>query len=222
MNFKNSRKANVFFVSVFCMSLSMSAHAGKKKQEVYQATEEEAELSDRKPISATALIQSNVPDEKNFSNRSKKGKPISHDKNTKKIVHVQESLEAKIRELETKMKEMQQQFTPNQISSNGLKKGLEAFDPVPADQVDPIVKRLKLVDRLIREHGRAYDYRIHTVRELEQILSALEKDPIALKTPPLQLEKSEGASTEEIPPTTEINDSAEPEAPLPKIAEPEV
>src|SRR4051794_31714842 len=30
------------------------------------------------------------------------------------------------------------------------------FDPVPSDQVDPILRRLELVGELIRKHGRAY------------------------------------------------------------------
>jgi len=47
------------------------------------------------------------------------------------------------------------------------------FDPVPAKYVDTVAKRLDLVARLIREHGRAYDYRVLTAKELEQILSSL-------------------------------------------------
>lgn len=49
-----------------------------------------------------------------------------------------------------------------------------AYDPVPSDQVDALSKRLQLVDLLIRRHARAYDYRTHTVRELELILAKLE------------------------------------------------
>jgi hypothetical protein len=50
----------------------------------------------------------------------------------------------------------------------------EKFDPVPAEQVGLIVKRLRIVERLLREHGRAYDYRSHTLRELEEILNRLQ------------------------------------------------
>ena len=48
------------------------------------------------------------------------------------------------------------------------------YDLVPAKQTESIARRLVLVDRLIREFGRAYDYRIHTVKELETILNDLE------------------------------------------------
>jgi hypothetical protein len=34
-------------------------------------------------------------------------------------------------------------------------------------------RRLQLVDSIIRRYGRAYDYRTHTIRELEQILAKL-------------------------------------------------
>jgi hypothetical protein len=49
-----------------------------------------------------------------------------------------------------------------------------AYDPVPSDQVDGMGRRLKLVEELIRRHGRAYDYRVHTVRELESVLAKLD------------------------------------------------
>jgi hypothetical protein len=48
------------------------------------------------------------------------------------------------------------------------------YDPVPSDQVNALSQRLKLVDTLIRRHGRAYDYRMHTVRDLEAVLARLE------------------------------------------------
>lgn len=48
------------------------------------------------------------------------------------------------------------------------------FDAVPAEHAAGVAKRLVLVDRLIREFGRAYDYRIHTVADLETILKDLE------------------------------------------------
>jgi uncharacterized protein YkwD len=51
------------------------------------------------------------------------------------------------------------------------------FDHVPSDQVDSIARRLKLVEVLLRKYGRAYDYRIHTLSELETILANLEPSP---------------------------------------------
>lgn len=49
-----------------------------------------------------------------------------------------------------------------------------AYDPVPASQAEPIIKRLKLVEELIRKYGRAYDYRNHTLKQLEGVLASLE------------------------------------------------
>jgi len=51
-----------------------------------------------------------------------------------------------------------------------------SFDPVPNDLMDPIVKRIQLVTELVILHGRAYDYRIHTVAELEAILKSFKSD----------------------------------------------
>lgn len=47
------------------------------------------------------------------------------------------------------------------------------FEPIPDRHVESIAGRLQLVERLIREFGRAYDYRTHTTRELERILVEL-------------------------------------------------
>ena len=50
-----------------------------------------------------------------------------------------------------------------------------SYDPVPSDQAQAVARRLGIVARLILAHGRAYDYRTHTLRDLESILSSLEK-----------------------------------------------
>ncbi len=65
-----------------------------------------------------------------------------------------------------------------------------SYDPVASDQADSVAGRLKLVERLIRDYGRAYDYRVHTTQELERILNqldsrslkALEQDAIPSET----------------------------------------
>jgi hypothetical protein len=57
------------------------------------------------------------------------------------------------------------------------------FEPVPPDQVDSIARRLKLVENLLRKHGRAYDYRIHTLKELESIQASLEPSPTTTEPP---------------------------------------
>lgn len=48
------------------------------------------------------------------------------------------------------------------------------FEPVPAEQIEAISKRLKLVDLILRKYGHAYDYRMHTLRELETVLAGTE------------------------------------------------
>jgi hypothetical protein len=48
------------------------------------------------------------------------------------------------------------------------------FDPVPQPQRDGIARRLGLVEEILRKHGRAYDYRSLTVRDLETILAELD------------------------------------------------
>lgn len=61
----------------------------------------------------------------------------------------------------------------NQAQATKSKKIL--FDLVPENQIEPIASRLELVGEIIRKHRRAYDYRVHTVKELEQILAALDE-----------------------------------------------
>lgn len=58
---------------------------------------------------------------------------------------------------------------PDKLPDSGL-----SYDPVPSDQINALGRRLQLVDALIRRHGRAYDYRTHTVRDLELILAKLD------------------------------------------------
>lgn len=58
-----------------------------------------------------------------------------------------------------------------------------SYDPVPSDQIDALSRRLQLVDALIRRHARAYDYRTHTVHDLELTLAKLDAS-IAPKAAP--------------------------------------
>lgn len=63
-------------------------------------------------------------------------------------------------------------------STENLKPKIEksqSFDAVPEDQVQPLLRRLKLVEALIQKHARAYDYRVITSKELEVILNSLER-----------------------------------------------
>lgn len=60
-------------------------------------------------------------------------------------------------------------------SSALLPKDRGTFERVPDGSKDSIAKRLKIIETLILEYGRAYDYRIHTTQELNAILDDLKK-----------------------------------------------
>lgn len=49
------------------------------------------------------------------------------------------------------------------------------YDLVPTNQTDPLIQRLKLVEQLILKYNRAYDYRVHTIKDLESILAKLDQ-----------------------------------------------
>ncbi len=53
---------------------------------------------------------------------------------------------------------------------------LAEFDLVPKDQLEPLARRLSLVEEIMRRHARAYDYRTYTIKELQDILAQLETD----------------------------------------------
>lgn len=69
---------------------------------------------------------------------------------------------------------------PSDLEESSAVAPATPYDPVPADQVDALSKRLKLVEELIRKHGRAYDYRTLTIKELEALIEGLS----APKAPP--------------------------------------
>ena len=49
-----------------------------------------------------------------------------------------------------------------------------AYDPVPGHRIDTLTKRLRLIDLILVNHGRAYDYRTLTTPELKDLLRGLE------------------------------------------------
>jgi len=51
--------------------------------------------------------------------------------------------------------------------------GWGVYDKVPPNYRELMLDRLEIVKALIRDHGRAYDYRIHTKRDLEKVLADL-------------------------------------------------
>ncbi|MDR3606682.1 MAG: hypothetical protein P4M08_04785 [Oligoflexia bacterium] len=80
------------------------------------------------------------------------------------------------------------------------------YDAVPIDQVDSILKRLKLVEEILQKYGRAYDYRTHTTHEFETILTQLAaaSRPAATETKSLRVLPSLPA----VPVTVPASDSA--------------
>ena len=43
------------------------------------------------------------------------------------------------------------------------------YETVPSSQLDAFHRRLQLVDLMMREHNRAYDYRTLTIKQLEKL-----------------------------------------------------
>lgn len=70
---------------------------------------------------------------------------------------------------------------PVQVRAQGLStearrpKRRDGYERVPEEHVDSIANRLLLVERILRRHGRAYDYRTLTNRELLAIWQNLEQ-----------------------------------------------
>jgi hypothetical protein len=94
-----------------------------------------------------------------------------------------------------------------------------AYDPVPSDQIASFMKRLQLVAVLLQRHGRAYDYRIHTVRQLETVLASMEAaqapSPATIRSAPararaqLQLPAAPAPQPESPPVPTESEETSE-------------
>jgi hypothetical protein len=95
--------------------------------------------------------------------------------------------DARIQALEAQVKALQSTQAPQTVGDTrpGTASSAEAndssqqqnskFDAVPADQINPLLRRMKIVQELVQKYGRAYDYRVHTVAELEGILAQLKQ-----------------------------------------------
>lgn len=64
---------------------------------------------------------------------------------------------------------------PSAASNDTATSQPSKYDAVPADQINPLLRRMKIVQELVQKYGRAYDYRVHTVAELEGILAQLKQ-----------------------------------------------
>lgn len=98
------------------------------------------------------------------------------------------------------------------------------YESVPNSQRDSISKRLKIIDRLVTDYGRAYDYRNHTTQELEAILERLDSAQAKASQPAPQKTAAPQSSNSEVEPAADVIKSSdahsEPEiAPAPAIDE---
>lgn len=110
------------------------------------------------------------------------------------------------------------------------------YDKVPASETAPLMQRLKLVEQLIERHHRAYDYRAFTVKQLQEILKALDEPfdkafqdgkpsesaaPISV-APPIETDKVPAVIESMATPTSEIPAASAPsEPPVPALEVPE-
>lgn len=67
------------------------------------------------------------------------------------------------------------------------------FEQVPAEHVESIAGRIKLVEQILRDYGRAYDYRVMTTRQLQAVLDRLDEQS---KAEPDAESSSEDSATE--------------------------
>ncbi|MBC7690809.1 MAG: hypothetical protein H7222_03505 [Methylotenera sp.] len=72
-----------------------------------------------------------------------------------------------------------------QAPSKSARSSDAAFDQVPPQQTESILRRLKLVEMILKSSGRAYDYRMHTTRELEGVLNHLQSSTGSKAAEPL-------------------------------------
>lgn len=70
-------------------------------------------------------------------------------------------------------KEITAMRTQNVAKSAGNPSKSPVADLVPDDQKATLIKRLRLVETLIREHGLAYDYKTLTTQQLENLVAQL-------------------------------------------------
>jgi len=96
-------------------------------------------------------------------------KPIVIQSNSKQVAERIDKLEKEILDLKVileKTRALEQAAAPN----------AKAFDVVNKDQKDSIIKRLRLVEQIIEDYNRAYDYRSLTTQEVRAILADLRQD----------------------------------------------
>ncbi len=86
-----------------------------------------------------------------------------------------QALEAQVKALQTTTPAPEVQNTKPGEAAQKADSSSNPYDAVPADQINPLMKRMQLVRELVQSYGRAYDYRTHTVAELQGILAGLKQ-----------------------------------------------
>jgi len=99
-------------------------------------------------------------------------KPKNLPKTTKTEVYLK-STKADLDTMQNEISTLKKQLA--NLSEQNTKKE-NVFDSVPDEHINSIANRLRIIEQLLREHKRAYDYRSHTTKELFEILKALEKE----------------------------------------------
>lgn len=70
------------------------------------------------------------------------------------------------------------QNEPSQKKQLGPHQKLVTYDSVPQTQSEAVLARLKIVADIIRVYGRAYDYRVYTLAELQEIQNHLQSSTL--------------------------------------------
>ncbi len=65
------------------------------------------------------------------------------------------------------------------LSEIRVAKAPDPYFSVPSRQTDLIAARLQVVEAILIESGRAYDYRSHTMKELKNILNEIRAQKLA-------------------------------------------
>jgi hypothetical protein len=152
----------IILTAALSLGIDAPAHAAKKKAkaaEVYSATEEELPSSDEGtavlPPPPTGLTSTATKIEK---------KATASVSAAPKDDSLSERVQALEKEIETLKSKNIASTEPSKLT----------FDNVPEDQRSGVAKRLELVADLIKRHGRAYDYRQHTLKDLRAIIGELD------------------------------------------------
>jgi hypothetical protein len=171
-----------FAVWLLCMSLGLEVHAApktkKKAVEVYSAEDPDASPADEAALLGAEgeEISSDLGNAWAEVEDAKKDAPEAP---VPDPVQIQVEVPAVPPAPSVPQTESEPLPPPPPAAASEVEKkapkGWGMFDPVPAKNRKMIAERLRLTEILIKKYGRAYDYRVHTVKQLRQILKLLEE-----------------------------------------------